>query len=224
MTARQYGEVVVARIEHVVTTQLPAIEAAAALVAAAIGDGGRVWVSQTSHTLHLEATHRAGGLMAVHVLEDVRAVEPGDVVLVGTSAGTTSGPVDLAIDSRQRGAKVIALTSVGFETDPRLAAEHPSGRLLHELADVVVDLGSPYGDGEFELPGTGAQILPSTGATGVVAMWMIFAEAVSILVGTGKTPLVWQSNLLPGAIARNEAMWAGYERTRRGYMPVRTQR
>src|SRR4029079_2399241 len=121
-------------------------------------------------------------LMAVQVLEDIGTVAPGDVVLVGTSAGTTAGVVGLAIDARAQGAVVIALTSVAFESDKRIVPEHPTGMLLHEVADVVVDLGSPFGDGEFQLPGTDLRILPSTGATGVVALWMIIAEAVSLLI------------------------------------------
>jgi uncharacterized phosphosugar-binding protein len=136
-------------------------------------------------------------------------------VIVGTSAGTTEGPVKLALAAREAGAVVIALTGLAFETDPRIRPGHPSGRLLHEAADIVVDLGSPYGDGEFELDGVA--ILPSTGATGVVALWMIFAEAVATLRVEGKAPLVWESNLLPGAIERNAAVAAQYERSRRGF-------
>jgi uncharacterized phosphosugar-binding protein len=220
MTARAYAAVVVPRIVEMIAGQERAIAEAGSAVAAAIASGHRLWVTQTSHTIHFEATHRAGGLMAVHVLQDIATVEAGDVVLVGTSAGTTAGVVDLAISARDLGAVVVALTGVAFETDPRLGSEHPSGRLLHEVADVVVDLGSPYGDGEFDLPDTDVQILPSTGATGVVALWMIVAEAVSLLVASGKRPLVWQSNLLPGAIERNADLSAHYERTRRGYVPA----
>lgn len=218
MTARAYATAALARIEKVIATQQTAIEEAGTLVATAIGDGHRVWVTQTSHTLHLEATHRAGGLMAVHVLDDIGTVEAGDILIVGTSAGTSAGVVDLAIAGRTQGATVIALTGVAFETDPRLASEHPSGRLLHEVADVTIDLQSPFGDGEFDLPGTDVRILPTTGATGVVAMWMIFAQAVGLLVADGKRPLMWQSNLLPGAVARNGELNEQYERTRRGYV------
>ena len=148
--------------------------------------------------------------------EVIASVEHGISSIVGGLIVGLFG-VGLALDARELGAVVIALTSVDFERDPRVASEHPSGQSLHQAADVVVDLQSPYGDGEFEL--AGVAILPSTGATGVVALWMIFAEAVSLLVARGKLPLVWQSNLLPGAIARNAAVSAGYERTRRGYEP-----
>jgi uncharacterized phosphosugar-binding protein len=218
--ARAYAAAVLPRLETLIASQIDAIEEVGRRVAASLAAGHRVWVTQTSHTVHLEATHRAGGLMAVHVLEEPEAIEPGDVVIVATSAGTTEGVVGLALDARRRGATVIALTSVDFELDPRLTAERPAEGLLHQAADVVIDLASPYGDGEFTLPGTDIAILPSTGATGVMALWMIFAEATAMLLVSGLAPLVWQSNLLPGAIARNAATSAEYARTRRGARPA----
>ena len=217
MTARDYAAVIVPRIQDLVTSQLPSIEAAGRLVAGAIGDGHVIWLTQTSHTIHLEGTHRAGGLMAARTLESIDEIERGDVVIIGTSAGTSQGTVDLAEEAHARGAVVIALTGVAFENDPRMVRGHANGRVLHEEADLTVDLASPFGDGEFTLAGTGVQILPSSGATGVVALWMIFAEAVSILVADGKVPLMWQSNIVPGGQARNETISADYARTKRGY-------
>ncbi len=222
-SAHAFGDIILERIAWVVREQLPAIERAGVLIADAIAAGHRVWVTQTSHTLHLEATHRAGGFMAADVLEGVASIERGDVVLLGTSAGTSAGTVDLAITSREHGAVLIAFTQVGFETDPRVGSAHPSGRLLHEVADLVVDLGGPFGDGEFVLPGTAVNILPASGATGVVALWMTFAEAVKRLAEQGHSPLVWQSNLLAGSSERNAELHREYESTRLGYFTSRVR-
>jgi uncharacterized phosphosugar-binding protein len=62
--------------------------------------------------------------------------------------------------------------------------------------------------------------MPSSGVTGMVAMWMIFSEAVALLCGQGKAPMVTQSLQLPGATPRNEKLIAEYRRTRVGYEPV----
>jgi uncharacterized phosphosugar-binding protein len=203
-----------------VREQLPATQAAGRAVADAIVGGHRVWVTQTSHTLHTEATRRAGGFMAVHVLDDDAAIEAGDVVLAGTSAGTFDSIVETALVARARGAVVVSLTQLPFERDARMPSAHPSGRRLSEIADIVVDLGGPFGDGEFDLPdadGREVQVIPSSGVTGVLALWMIFAEALDLLVSRGTPPLVWQSNLIDGARERNSALVGEYERTRTGY-------
>lgn len=221
--ARAFGDVAARRIAWLLETQLTAIESAGEAVADAIAAGGRVWVTQTSHALHLEATHRAGGLMAADVLTDVEAARPGDAVLLGISAGTTAPVIELALAIRRRGATLIALTGLPYETDPRVPPEHPSGRLLHQVADLVVDLGGPFGDGEFVLPGTSVAILPTSGATGVVAMWMVFAEAVGRLVERGLSPLMWQSNLIPGAHERNDAVRGELDATGVGYVTSRVR-
>jgi uncharacterized phosphosugar-binding protein len=217
MKAREYFRVVSDLLESMVETQTAQIERAAERCAAAIGEGHRIWLSQTTHCLHDEATGRAGGLIACHVLHDPITIEAGDVVLMGTNAGTTYRAVEIATIARERGASVVALTQLPYETDPEVLVFHPSGKRLHELADVVVDLGGHVGDGVFAFPEIDARVMPSSGVTGMMAMWMIFSQAVELLLAEGKVPLVYQSLQLPGAIARNERLVAEYGRTRRGY-------
>ena len=77
VTARAYAAAVLPRLEQIVRSQLPAIERAGATLAESLAGGGRVWVAQTSHYLHHEATHRAGGFLAVHLLESPDRSPPG---------------------------------------------------------------------------------------------------------------------------------------------------
>ena len=218
MTARAYAAAVLPRLERVAHDQVPEIERAGALVAEALAGGHRIWVTQTSHYLHLEATHRAGGLMAVHVLEDEAAIEAGDVVLIGITAGAAGEIVEMALGFQAAGASVVALTQGEFERHSDLPATHVSGRRLADVADVHIDIGGPYGDGEFEIEAGGrrARILPSSGVTSLLALWMLFAEAVERLRERGIEPLVYESNLLPGARERNGERELEYRRTRRG--------
>jgi uncharacterized phosphosugar-binding protein len=158
--------------------------------------------------------------MTVDVLEDAGQVAAGDVVILGISAGTGADIVDLALALRTARGTVIALTQLPFETDPRIPREHPSGRLLHEVADAVIDLGGPFGDGEFTLPASGVAILPTSGVTGILAMWMMFAEAVGLMLAAGTAPLMFESNLLPGARQRNEERRQAMAATGLGYGPI----
>jgi uncharacterized phosphosugar-binding protein len=218
MSARRYLQEITPLIARLGDEELPAIERAGRLVADAIGDGHRVWVTKTTHCLHTEAYYRAGGLLTCHVLEDPIVIEPGDVLLMGTNAGTTYVAVETASVARERGARVVVLSQLVYETSPLIESWHPSGKRLHELGDVVVDLGGAVGDGVLELADTGVRTMPSSGVTGMVAMWMILSEAVARLIEKGKIPLVSQSLQLPGAIKRNERLIAEYRRTRVGYV------
>jgi uncharacterized phosphosugar-binding protein len=220
MSASRYLQEVRPLIERLGADELPNVRRAGALVAASIGGGHRVWVSKTTHCLHSEAHYRAGGLVPAHVLEEPLAIEAGDTVLMGTNAGTTFIAVEIASIARQRRAHVVVLSQLEYERSSLIESKHPSGKRLHELGDVVVDLGGSVGDGVMELLDTGVRIMPSSGVTGMVAMWMIFSEAVALLCAEGKVPMVTQSLQLPGATPRNEALIAEYRRTRVGYTPA----
>ena len=204
LDAAGYLEAIVPLVERL--GQEPAgsaIKAAGVAAADALSGGGKVWISETTHCLHGEATYRAGGLMAVHVLGDPVAVQPGDCVIEGTPVGVTGLAVETALKAKTRGATLVALTNVAFEQDPRAVLEHPTRGRLHELADVVVDLAGPVGDGIFEDPHTGVRVLPHSGVTGMTAMWMIFAEAASVLAARGETPRWYECVALDGAAERN---------------------
>jgi uncharacterized phosphosugar-binding protein len=208
------------RTRTIAATQGAAIAAAGAAVARSLAHGGRVWVTQTSHTLHTELTGRAGGLVAVHALDDPGAIAARDTVLIGTTAGLLADPVETALRARAAGATSVALVQLAHEQDAGLRAQHPSGRRLHEVADIVVDLGGRRGDGEVELAGTGIAILPSSGVTGVFAGWLIMADAVERLAADGLRPLALQSILEDGAREANAARIERYRATGSGVEPV----
>jgi uncharacterized phosphosugar-binding protein len=155
--------------------------------------------------------------MAVHILEDPIMIDPGDVVIEGTPAGTSGLAIDLALAAKERGATLIALTQLVYEQDPRIVLQHESRLRLHEIADLVIDLAGSYGDGEIDAIEPGLRILPSSGVTGMMAMWMIFAEAIELLLTDEKTPIIWQSMLVPGAGERNDALRRAYRAERIGY-------
>ncbi len=217
--ARQYSTQVLARLERMADDQAVAIEAGSAAVAGAIGNGHRVWIAETTHCLHDEGTYRAGGLMAVHRLADPVAIEGGDVVLIGTNAGTTALTVDLALISRDRGATSVALTQIPYEMDPRLVPEHASGKRLSEVADIVVDMGGQYGDTELTFTSGSRRFaaIPGSGVAEVMVMWMIFARATELLCERGTPPLIWDSMQMPGVHAENLDRFAAYRSSRIGY-------
>jgi len=216
--ADRWAATTLGRLDTLMATQRPATDRAGEAVAAAIGGGHRVWITMTSHTLHTEGTRRAGGLMAVHPLEDTAAIEAGDVVIVGTTAGVFFDPIEAAIVGRAAGATVVALIQLEHERHPGLRVQHPDGHRVHELADIVIDLGGRLGDGEIDLADTGIAILPSSGVTGVFALWLVFADAVDRLLAAGKVPLAYQSNLQDGAPEANAARLDAYTRTHMGYV------
>ncbi|MBF6606236.1 MAG: SIS domain-containing protein [Chloroflexi bacterium] len=212
------------------------IEAASARVAEAISRGRRVYVAATSHVLHTELYLRAGGMAAVHPLGETPDLarpmldlgagvlrgdgpfvpEPGDVVLVGTNAGTDAGTVQVALAAKQAGCTVVGLTCVAYERWPKVVVEHPSGAKLVDLADILIDIGGVVGDGIVDLPGLDTAVGPTSGVVLCAAAWAILVGAAERLLAIGLTPIVYRSVQLPGGEALFYERKATYEETRRG--------
>jgi uncharacterized phosphosugar-binding protein len=223
-------------LETMVATQAEPIAAAAAAVAEAIAAGHRVFVAATSHVLHTELYLRAGGLAAVHPLGETPDLatpmlqlsadvlrgdgafrpEPGDVVLVGTNAGTDAGTVQVALAARAAGCVVIGLTCVAYERWPDVVVEHPDGGKLVDIAEIVIDIGGVVGDGVIELDGLDTAVGPTSGVVLAAAAWAILVDAAERLLDRDMTPIVYRSVQIPGAEELFRERKAVYERTRRG--------
>jgi uncharacterized phosphosugar-binding protein len=235
--AATYLSLTIDVLETLAATQMDAIERSAQAIATAIADGHRVFVAATSHVLHTELYLRAGGLAAVHPLGEPPDLsrpmltieagalrgdgdflpEPGDVVLVGTNAGTDAGTVQVALAAGAAGCTVIGLTCVAYERWPDVVLEHPSRARLMDLADVVVDIGGAVGDAVVELESLDTSVGPTSGVALAAAAWAILVRAAELLVAAGLTPLVYRSVQIPGAEAVFRERMDVYARTRRGF-------
>lgn len=216
--AQMYLDEVVALLRRLQTDERDRIEAAGDAVAAAIERGGRVWVPVTAHGIAHELTRRAGGFVAVHVLDDSATVHPGDCLLIASPVGTAHHTIDFALRARERSATVVALTNLAFEMDADTVLAHPSGRRLHELADIVVDIAGPLGDGMFSPEQVPFRVIPHSGVSLVAGMWAIHSHALDLLLERGLVPRMYECDLVEGASARNDEQLAGYLATGVGYV------
>jgi len=92
-------------------------------------------------------------------------IEAGDVVIVHSVSGRNAAAVEFAQGSRQRGAFVIAVTSM---QNSRSVQPRQSGMpRLFETADLLVlDDLDPVGDALVELPGLSQRVGPISTVTG----------------------------------------------------------
>jgi len=207
-------------LERLSGQQGGSIAAAAAAVTSALEADGvlHVFGCGHSHLLAEEAFYRAGGLAAVNPIldprlmflegalasthaeresgyaarilerEDVRAV---DAAIVASNSGRNAVPIEMALEFRARGVKVIAITSVAHAQT--VAARHASGRRLFEIADIVVDTGIAAGDAAITLPGSALKMGPLSTVVGAAIVHAIVIEAAALLVQRGHDPLVLPS-------------------------------
>lgn len=241
----EYFEAVRRVLDEVERTQEQAIRRAAEIVAQAIASGRMVYVFGASHASipAQEMFYRAGGLVPINPIlppgltTDVRPItrtthiermpgyaevilrdvplQAGDVLIVISVSGRNTVPVEMAEQAKARGAVVIAVTSVAYSR--AVTSRAPSGRLLYQAADLVLDLCGEPGDAAVQIPGLPQRVGPTSTAAAVAILNAVVVEAVRRLQEMGIEPPVFLSANLDGADAHNVELIRRY-RDRLTYM------
>lgn len=204
-----------------VAEQTETIQQVAQLCAETLTRGGVVHIFDSGHLVSQELVHRAGGLVALspltfslnvtntvrtrpeapaadslsygyiqHVFE-TNQLRPGDVLFVGSVSGKTANVIELALQAKAHGLSVVGLTARAYSE--RLESEHPSGKHLYEVTDLVLDNGAPYGDAMIEVEGLDYPVLPASGIGAAVVMWAVVAGMIEDMLNRGVVPSVFPS-------------------------------
>ena len=217
------------------------------LVADALAAGGVIHAFGTGHS-HLiadEAFFRAGGIAAVNpilderliflkgALESTRAeqqdglarllieregVRAEDVGIIISNSGRNAVPVEMALEMRARGIKVVAITNL--EQSRASAPRHFTGQRLYEVADVVVDNCVPPGDALLEMRGIESRLGPSSTVAGAAVINSIIIEAVGELLSRGERVPVLPSANVEGVTLEALGVLLGRYRGRIRYLDV----
>jgi len=240
-----YLRAIIQLLEEVQRTQVEAIEQAAQAVARCIQEDHLVYVFGASHAgiLAQELFYRAGGLVPVNpilppgLVTDVRPVtmttrlerlpglgkqiiaetplEAGDVLMVHSVSGRNAVAVEVAQAGRERGAYVIAVTSLQYSgaVQPRQAGMPR----LFEVADLVLDDCVPAGDALVELTGLVQRVGPASTVIGAAMLNAVIVRTVELLLErTGEAPVFVSANL-DGGEEQNQRWLARY-RSRLTYL------
>jgi len=135
-------------------------------------------------------------------------VKAGDMLFVGSVSGKTPNCIEVALQGRQMGATVVAVTSVAYSST--LQSQHSSGKRLFETAEYVIDNHAPAADAMLEVPGFPRAICPASGIAAACIMWSVNAAITAELVAMGKEPSVYQSVNMPGGPENVRAIEARY--------------
>lgn len=184
-----------------------------------------------SHMLTEELFYRAGGLVPIQpilheplmlhkgavkssTLEreanyaqtfmDKQDIRSGDVLFVISTSGRNAVPIDVAKIGKKAGAYVIGLTSVEYSSSQ--PSRHKSGKLLHEVVDLVIDSHVPIGDALLGHENVAIQFAPSSTVIGATILNAIVAEAINDMANNNFTPPIFLSGNIEGADAHNNKL------------------
>ncbi|MFN0192581.1 MAG: sugar isomerase domain-containing protein [Aestuariivirga sp.] len=238
VTAR-YHRSVAQILSQICSSEAHNLEAAAELAAKALAADEIIFIvgSGHSHMIAEEGFYRAGGIAALQAILEPRLmlhdgaiastaaerelglaatviakypVTSGSVVVVVSNSGRNAYPIEMALEAKARGAKVIAITSRAMARS--VPSRHPSGKLLADFADVVIDNHVPVGDAVLELPRSGKQMGPTSTIAGAFIINAMLAEAVERAKEAGCSLDVYSSanGINQGESAENIATrWEG---------------
>jgi uncharacterized phosphosugar-binding protein len=142
-----------------------------------------------------------------HRLYDLAAVAAADLFVIGSNSGVNGAIVEFARLVKERGHRLIAITS--FTQTADVDSRHPSGAKLIDHADVALDNGAPYGDAVLPLPGGGTACAVSSITAALLAQ-LVVAEVVRRLLQAGEAPPVYVSANVPGGYEHNSTLEARY--------------
>lgn len=140
------------------------------------------------------ALERVDGLAGA-VLDSSPASE-GDVLVIISLSGRNALPVEMAMNARALGLKVIGVTSVAYATGTK--SRHVSGTFLKDHCDVVLDSKIAVGDAELSLDGIDAPFAPASTVVTSAIMQAVMAAAAGELVARGIEPPLLRSGNVDG--------------------------
>lgn len=226
-------------LEELQNTQKEALYKASELIAEAIYNGHKFFVTGSghSHTVAEEFYARAGGMACMvpiltseltlvdhptkstylerlvgyaNILADLYHVSEGDVVLIASNSGRNAFPVDMALEAHRRGAKVIAITNMKHTL--ATTSRHPSGQLLYQLADVVIDNCGDIGDASMVIEGVVAPLCPTSSMANAFIAQSIVVQVVCLLTERGMEVPVFMSANAQNQVNRNDEFFEKYTR------------
>jgi uncharacterized phosphosugar-binding protein len=130
--------------------------------------------------------------------------DPRDTMWLFSHSGINNVNIDIALEAKRIGMKVIVLGSAEAFKDTK--TRHSSGKKIFELADVVVDICVPAVDASVDLNNHQDKIAPVSTIAFVSAVWMIVSTIAEILVDRGVKLYIHPSHNVPGDTTARERL------------------
>ena len=210
------------------------MEKAAAILAAANEEGRAIFGFGCNHAglITLELFYRTGGMVTVNpirapgmmlelsppimtsemeriggygrIILNNEPAKAGDVLIIHSVSGRNAVTIDMAEAARDKGMTVIVVTNMNTATI--VTSRHPSGKMLHDFADVLIDNHGDLGDATIQLEGFAQKLASSSTVVGAAILNAVTARASEILWSKGIKPPVFMSGNIDGGDAYNKAV------------------
>lgn len=152
------------------------------------------------------ALERVDGLAAAVL--DSSPAKPGDVLVIISLSGRNALPVEMAMNARALGLKVIGVTSVAYARETK--SRHVSGTYLKDHCDIVLDSKIAVGDAELTAEGIEAPFAPASTVVTSALVQAVMATAAGDLAERGIEPPLLRSGNVDGGHEWNGRVMTEY--------------
>lgn len=143
--------------------------------------------------------------------------DPRDTMWMFSHSGINNVNIDVALESKKRGMKVIVFGSASEAKGKK--SRHSSEKTLFDIADLVVDSCAPLQDASVPLKNHQDKVGPVSTMAFITCVWMTVTTVAEILADRGVKLFIHPSHNVPGdttARERLDAALAEYKRRVQG--------
>lgn len=226
-------------LKKIETTQQAPIDAAGEAVADAFANGHKVFATGSghSHTFAEELYGRAGGLAFIipmltseltlvehptkstyierlpgyaGILFELYGCDKGDVLLIASNSGRNAYTVEMALLAKEKGCTVVAVTNLTHSSQS--TSRHSSGKLLKDIADIVIDNCGGLGDAAYHVAGVEETMAPTSSIANAVIAQAFSVKVAEVLHEKGIEVPVFCSANVDGGFQKNVELFKKYTR------------
>ncbi|MFD7691083.1 SIS domain-containing protein [Streptomyces sp. NPDC059781] len=152
------------------------------------------------------ALERVDGLAGVVL--DSSPLRADDALIIVSLSGRNALPVEMAMKARERGVRVIGVTSVAYAA--QTTSRHSSGTFLKDHCDLVLDSRIAVGDAELTLDNVPAPFAPASTVVTTALLQSVMATAAAVLADRGIEPPLLRSGNVDGGHEWNARIFDEY--------------
>jgi Uncharacterized protein containing SIS (Sugar ISomerase) phosphosugar binding domain len=236
--AEKYIKYIKELITSIEDQQMDKINIASRILTEAVLTQKKIWAFGCTHSAALTAEiyYRAGGLAIINgifapgmwlneipvtktsrienlsgyakILLEEHDVKPDDVLLLFSTSGQNTVPIEMALEAKKINVKVIAITSLKYSNS--LKSLHNDRKYLYEIADLVLDNGAEPGDAAIQFEQLKQKVGPVSTISGAMILNSIICQTVANLLEKGIEPPIFSSGNVDGGTEYNKAMLEKY--------------
>ncbi|CAM5465920.1 SIS domain-containing protein [Streptomyces purpurascens] len=152
------------------------------------------------------ALERVDGLASAVL--DSSPLRAGDALLIISLSGRNALPVEMAMNARALGVRVIGVTSVAYASETK--SRHTSGTYLKDHCDLVLDSKIAVGDAEITLANVPAPFAPASTVVTSALLQAVMATTAATLADRGLEPPLLRSGNVDGGHDWNSRVMERY--------------